>query len=250
MSIYRSIHIEEDFEAWALYRDTESRWLFNKLEVALRQGLHAGPAGSVPERNGTYIYRPAYNLYGMGVGAEKFFYHYEEDQDAMINYQIVPPGSFWCEWLSGRHLSIDYRRTWMNMWDISAVWKGVQDSTSSLSRFDHWERLPKSEAPKAHELPLRIPAFADSKVYGVNVEMIGDSIIEVHLRLGNDPFDDLPVGSKIIPVWNDEEAPEGEWRGNLFDDMTKYVAGGHLEHVRRGFIIQRPEESPQTNQEI
>lgn len=240
MSIYRSIHIEEDFEAWALYGKTDFRWVFNKLEVALRQGLHAGPAGSVPERNGTYIHRPTYNLYGMGVGAEKFFYHSEEDLDGMVNYKIVPPGSFWCEWLSGEHLSIDYRKTWFSRWEPTSVWKGIQDQTESLTRFESWERLHESAAPRALDLPLVIDAFYDHRVFGVNVEMIGDKVIEIHLRLGNDPFDDLPVGSKIIPVWNDEEPPEGEWRGNLFEDMTKYAAGGHLQHVRRGFVIQYP----------
>ena len=241
MSAFKSIHIEEDYEAWALYGKTEHRWLFNKLEVALRQGLHAGPAGSVPERNGAYIHRPVYNLYGMGVKAQKFFYHKEEDFDDMINYGLVPPGSFWCEWLTGDHLSIDYRPTWFGTWDVTSVWKGVQDQTESLTRFAHWERVENRVALKRHNLPLDIGAFSDSKVFGVNVEMIGDKVIEVHLRLGNDPFDDLPLGSKIIPVWGDEEAPEGEWRGNLFEDMTKYAAGGHLEHVRRGFVIQRPE---------
>lgn len=241
MSIFRSIAIEEDFEAWALYGKTEHRWMFNKLEVALRQGLEAGPAGALPERNGTYIHRPAYNLYGMGVGANKFFYHGEEDVEAMVNYKIVPPGSFWCEWISGEHLSIDYRKTWLNTWEISAVWKGVQDETDSLTRFAYWERLPNKSAPKIMDLPLDLPATKDTKVFAMNVETIGGKVIETHLRLGNDPFDDLPVGSRIVPVWNDEEAPEGEWRGNLFQDMTKYAASGHLEHVRRGFVIQRPE---------
>lgn len=240
MSAFKSIHIEEDYEAWALYGRTQHRWLFNKMEVALRQGLHAGPAGSVPEMNGTYIHRPTYNLYGMGVKAEKFFYHSGEDFDAMVNYGLVPPGNFWCEWLTGDHLSIDYRRTWFNSWDISAVWKGVQDDTSSLTRFAHWERLKNGAALSHLDLPLAIEAFRDSQVFGINIEMIGKRIIEVHLRLGNDPFDDLPVGSKIVPVWNDEEAPEGEWRGNLFEDMTKYAAGGHLQHVRRGFVVQYP----------
>lgn len=240
MSAFKSIHIEEDYEAWALYGKTEHRWLFNKLEVALRQGLHAGPAGSVPENKGTYIHRPIYNLYGMGVGAQKFFYHGEEDFDAMINYGLVPPGSFWCEWLTGDHISIDYRPTQWGRWEVASVWKGVQDLSDSLTRFEHWERVDPKVAPKPSDFWFKIEAFLDPRVFGINIEMIGDKVVEVHLRLGNDPFDDLPIGSRIIPVWNDEEAPEGEWRGNLFEDMAKYAAGGHLEHVRRGFVIQRP----------
>jgi len=69
--------------------------------------------------------------------------------------------------------------------------------------------------------------------------MRGDYIVEVHLRLGNDPFDDLNIGDKIVPVWHDQEIPEGEWRGNLHDDMTQYAASGHLTDVRKGYIIER-----------
>jgi hypothetical protein len=79
---------EEDFQAWNLYRDTEHRWVFNKLEVALRQGLHAGPAATAPDRNGTYIYRPIYNLYGMGIGAKKFKYDKDSMYDSLIKLSI------------------------------------------------------------------------------------------------------------------------------------------------------------------
>jgi len=47
------------------------------------------------------------------------------------------------------------------------------------------------------------------------------------------------VGDIIIPVWNDDEASEGEWRGNLHDDMEQYGASGYLTDVRRGYIIRR-----------
>jgi hypothetical protein len=85
------------------------------------------------------------------------------------------------------------------------------------------------------------PSFLyDPEVTAFNIEMIGKHIIEIHLRLGNDPFDEYPVDSEIIPVWNDELAPEGEWKGNLHQDMELYSASGYLSDVRRGYVVRKP----------
>jgi hypothetical protein len=75
----------------------------------------------------------------------------------------------------------------------------------------------------------------------MNIEMRGDYVIEVHLRLGGDPFDDLPVGSSIIPVWDDMEVPEeAEFMSNLHEDTEEYSASGHLKNIRRGYLVERP----------
>jgi hypothetical protein len=232
---------EEDFEAWDLYKNTEHRWVFNKLEVALRQGLSAGPASTAPSCSGTYLFRPIYNVYGMGIGAKKFFYDKDKDYDSFINHGIIPPGNFWCQWLDGEHLSIDYNQDVDGFWHTRSVWRGVHESKDNLTRFESWTRLGNDSAPKWNELPIDASFLYDPDVPVFNVEMIGKNIIEIHLRLGNDPFDEYPVGSEIIPVWNDEEAPQGEWKGNLHRDMELYSASGYLSDVRRGYIVKRPE---------
>jgi hypothetical protein len=230
--------IDEDFQAWEVYKDNpELRWLFNKMEVAIRQGLHAGPAATAPSRSGTYLYRPIYNLYGMGIGATKFEYN-ESMYSLMINNGVVPPGYFWCEWIEGEHLSIDYEKI-DDEWHTRSVWVGGHGSKDNLTRFDSWQRLHEDYAPKAEELKLKPYFLGYKNINKFNIEMIDDYIIEIHLRWGNDPFDDLPVGTEIIPVWNDEEAPEGEWRGNLHADMEQYSANGNLSDVRRGYVIRR-----------
>jgi len=235
-------NIDEDFQAWETFKyDDSYLWLFNKLEVALRQDLHAGPAGTAPSFAGTYIYRPAYNLYGMGIGATKFEYN-ESMYSQMIKNGVVPPGSFWCEWLDGDHVSIDYEYRDED-WHTRSVLVGEHESKENLTKFSNWVKDDPSHAPTAEQLNmfyLGLPLFNDRRVVKFNVEMIGDLIIEIHLRWGNDPFDEYPVGTKIIPVWNDEEAPEGEWKGNLHTEMEKYSASGHLSDVRRGYVIRRP----------
>lgn len=214
--------------------------MFNKLEVALRQGLHAGPAAVAPKRDGLYIKRPIYNLYGMGIGSSVFEYKKEEMYSLMLNNGTVPPGHFWCEFLSGEHLSIDYNQDIYGFWHTRSVWAGCRKSLDNLTRFDSWVRLDVSAAPQWDKTALNESFLYDRDVPVFNMETIGGKAIEIHPRLGNDPFDDLPVGTEIIPVWNDEEAPEGEWRGNLHQDMTMYSANGHLKDVRRGFVVRRP----------
>jgi hypothetical protein len=232
-----NIVAEEDFQAWDEY--PSYRNLFNKLDVALQQGLNAGPAGVAPKQSGTYISRPAYNLYGMGIGAKKFYYDSDLMYEALINNDIVPPGHFWCEWLPGKHLSVDFHRDPdTGIFYTRSVWVGVHYDDDNLTKFNHWTR----EDAHIHYSDIQLPLpWNDPKVNAINLEMRGDKVIEAHLRLGNDPWDDLPVGTKVTPVWNDMDVPEGsEFRGNLHSDMEYYSASGHLTDIRRGYIIERP----------
>lgn len=236
------IKIEEDFQAWEVFKDIkEYRWLFNKLEVALRQGLHAGPAATAPHSAGTFIHRPVYNLYGMGIGAKKFEYN-QSMYSSMINNGVVPPGHFWCEWVNGTHYSIDYERK-ENTWDIRSVLVGKHGSKDNLTRFESWTKVPRYRAfflQYINKNILELPFINDYRVNKVNIEMIDNTIIEIHLRWGNDPFDELEIGTTIVPVWMDQEIPEGEWMGNLHEDLEQYSASGHLSDVRKGYIIKRP----------
>ena len=240
MQNLKSPRSEEDFDSWNIYKNTEHRWVFNKLEVALRQELHAGPAATAPDYNGVYIYRPIYNLYGMGIGAKKFEYDKGSMYDSLINNDVVPPGYFWCEWLHGEHLSIDYNQDVDGFWHTRSVWRGEHESKENLTRFSSWKRLENNDAPAWNRLPFEPEFLYDRDVPVFNIEMIGNKIIEIHLRLGNDPFDEYPVGTTIIPVWNDEEAPEGEWKGNLHKDLELYSASGHLSDTRRGYVVKGP----------
>lgn len=232
---------DEDFQAWELFKDnTEYRWLFNKMEVALRQGLQAGPAGTAPSYSGTYVSRPTYNLYGMGIGAEKFEYN-ESMYELMIKNGVVPPGHFWCQWLEGDHHSIDYEKV-EESWKVRSVWKGTHESKSNLTRFNNWTRVESWGMFDPYHLNsycIKLPFLREPMITKFNLEMIGHKIIEIHLRWGNDPFDDLGIGTKVIPIWHDQEIPEGEWRGNLHEDMEQYSASGHLSDVRKGYIIER-----------
>jgi hypothetical protein len=243
------VEFDEDHQTWEHYKEhPEFRWVFNKLEVALRQKLYAGPAGTAPQRNGTYISRPIYNVYGMGIGAHKF--HYDKTmQEDFVNHAFVPPGHFWCEWLVGPQLSIDYQvREDRRTWEVNSIWMGEHYSDDNLTKFEKWTKLDKSLAPNIYLLPLTLPWLrVDSTtkirnmVPGFNVEIRSGKIIEAHLRHGNDTLDHLPVGTIVTPVWEDMEIPEGsEFEANLTEGMTDNGAHGHLSNIRRGFLVNRP----------
>ena len=84
--------IDEDFQAWEKY--PEYRWVFNKLELALKLGYRAGPA-CVPlpplRSHFKVVIRPIYNLYGMGIGAKVHTFIPEIDNYFIIHHGNIHP---------------------------------------------------------------------------------------------------------------------------------------------------------------
>jgi len=228
--------VEEDFEAWNQY--PEHRWLFNKLEVALRMGYNAGPSGVPISKPGEYIVRPTYNLYGMGIGAKKMYLDPEKDTKDMIALAHVPPGYFWCEYLEGDHLSIDLHRV-ESKWVPFCTTRGVHRSENDLVMFDHWERI---DTPKKFKLPRFLHQGVSSPKY-LNIETKGTHIFEIHLRSGNDHFWEYPIGTVMYPVWNTDSndyRSDLPFVGNLHSDSFLYSASGHLQSTRLGYRVKIP----------
>lgn len=229
---------EEDFETWDYYHQfPDLRWAFNKLEVALRQNLHAGPAGTAPKHEGWYITRPIYNIFGMGISAEKIYYTLDMEH-SFVNHGYVKPGHFWCEWIDGPQYSLDYRLFDDNIWRCTSILCGYHYDDSNLTKFREWVKIPVFNSPYLQDSPI-FPKHDD--LTGLNFEIRRGKVLEIHLRLGNDPFDHLPVGTRIIPIWEDTVVPEAaEVMKNLYEDMELYSASGNLSNIRSGYIIIRP----------
>jgi len=228
--------IEEDFEAWNAY--PQHRWVFNKLEVALRMGYDAGPTGVPISKAGMHIVRPTYNLYGMGIGAKKIYLDPEKDADDMIALAHVPPGHFWCEYFEGKHLSVDYYRSG-DEWVPFCATRGVHRFEDDLVMFDLWERI---DPPKELDLPEFMHKEIKEPRY-INVEAKGDKIFEIHLRSGNDHFWDYPVGTIMYPVWDtdsNDHRSDLPFVGNLHSDSFLYSASGHLQSTRLGYRVREP----------
>jgi hypothetical protein len=166
----------EDADAWQWY--PAHRWVYDKLAVALSQGLDAGPHGTAPPRFPVFS-KPIVNLRGMGVGSRVL--NSQADYD-----QHYAPGHFWMTLLDGRHVSSD----------IALVngaphwWRHVTGKPAGEGTFDYWAVHAESDA----DIERRCGAWVRRHLVGytgmLNLETIGGTIIEAHLRC-TDQWPDL-----------------------------------------------------------
>ena len=165
-------------------------WIFDKLIIARRQGILAAPAGIPVPTSAMYIVRPIMNMRMMGRGAQKIWM-------AAGDADTVPDGFFWSDVLQGRHVSVDYR------WGQQALTvQGERDDADRLDRFCRWYRIQESRP-----LPVWLAGLTQQQEW-INVEYIGDHVIEVHLRY-NDDFANHDA-DEIWPVWQDQPGPQPE----------------------------------------
>ena len=217
----------EDCEAYSLYPH-HRKW-FNKLYVAETFGYDCGPAGVAPTKDGTYVIRPIYNLSGMGIGAVV-------KEIKAGDHTAVPAGYFWCEYLTGKHLSANYvwqydrdhiDGKWINPWKGGSCWEGV-NMPINLTKFIEWKR--SDYIPR---VPDQLASLRDVKF--INVEFKGDQVIEVHLRHSPDPDYD-----HIIPVWSSDLGSKREhMEMHGFQFIESYDnADGQLDDPRIGFLVK------------
>lgn len=185
----------EDSDAWNW--NPRHRWVYDKLEVALRQGLQAAPHGVAPQRYPVFS-KPLYNLKGMGVGSRTLRSH----TDYEAAYQ---PGHMWMALLEGDHISSD-----VALVDGSPKWwRHARGLASGDGTFDHWEVAsaaePAVEAWGGDWCRQHLTGYTGM----VNLETIGGRIIEVHLRFadqwpdlyGGDPWVEAVIELYTHKVW-------------------------------------------------
>lgn len=204
--------LTDDISAWHAY--PQHRQWFNKLWLSEQLGYSCGPGGVVVPQDGTYIVRPVYNLRGMGLGAEL---KYLTTQDL----HSVHAGYFWCEQFTGSQYSIDY--VWASGWQQLAAFEGLNQQ-DCLYRFSSWTR-----STHRVELPAALNVLQDCQC--INVEFIGNEIIEVHLRISPDP----QRYQHLIPVWSDTVT---EMPDNYTWISSPDNADGLLPSTRLGFYAR------------
>lgn len=171
----------DDSDVWK-FIDGEDAWVYDKLILARRLGYRCGPAGVAPDSPGEYIIRPISNYRMMGRGSR--IMHIDAGAD------VIPDGYFWCEVFTGRHLTFDY-----NYGVQCLAVEGFKDSDRT-DRFCLWRRTQD-----VFQLPDQLLAVA-KKYQWLNIEVIGDKIIEVHLRY-NDDFSGHDA-DEIVPIWRED----------------------------------------------
>jgi hypothetical protein len=166
----------EDADAWTW--NPRHRWVYDKLAIALSQGIEAGPHGTVPPFFPVFS-KPVYNLKGMGVGSRVI--------DSAAEYASrETPGHLWMRLLEGRHVSsdvavVDGEPRW---------WRHVTGQPAGEGTFDFWT----IHSARDQALESRCGAWIGRHLAGytgmLNLETIGGAIIEAHLRF-SDQWPDL-----------------------------------------------------------
>jgi hypothetical protein len=156
-------------------------WVYDKLIVARKQNIIAGPAGVSVPAAGFYIVRPITNIRMMGRGAKKCWLEPGDDIK-------VPDGYFWSEVLTGDHISVDYH------WGQPVLTvQGFKDDPDRFDRFNRWIKVNDT-----FTIPNWLTGLGQIQEW-VNVEYIDGKAIEVHIRY-NDDFANH-TASEIIPRW-------------------------------------------------
>lgn len=207
-----------DIQAYQSY--PHLRHWYNKLWLSEQLGYNCGPASIAPAVSGLYIIRPIMNLSGMGVGAKKIWI------DAG-DYSKVPPGYFWCEWFEGNQYSVTYQwKDYTSGWHAISCWQGIKED-DNLSKFTKW--LKTDFYP-----PIGIMFHELADIEKINIEYIGDKIIEVHLRTSPDPD-----YNELIPVWKGDEEVVDKYTKIGYDYIISYDdAEGFLDLPRVGFLVK------------
>ncbi len=161
----------DDTDAWCWF--PKHRWIYDRLAIALSQGLKAGPHGADPGQFPVFS-KPIVNLKGMGVGSRVIRSRggYESTYEA---------GHFWMPYLRGPHIStdcavIDGRIEWAR----HAVGKPGRDGM-----FRYWRVKKELEAPLIAYLSQWSAQHLRGYAGMVNFETIGGTIIEAHLRFAD-----------------------------------------------------------------
>ena len=216
----------EDSDAWTW--NPSYRWVYDKLAVALSQGLDAAPHGVSPTGYPVFS-KPIYNLKGMGVGSRAL----GSEADYADAYQ---PGHFWSTLLTGDHVSSD----------VAVVagqpkwWRHARGIASGSGTFDYWE-VTDAPAPSVEEW---CGHWCRENLAGytglLNLETIGGRIIEVHLRFA-DQWPDLYGGDPWV------EAAVRLYKDKLwtFDDSRRHTGYSVVLFMPHGARYKHPPKEMQ-----
>jgi len=159
-----------DMEAWDYY--PKYRWIYNKIELCLFQNVKCAPMPIEPDKYPVII-KPITNLYGMGLNIAKVKNIYEF-YDHWLN------NNFWMPFQKGEHLSYDII-LFRGKIKFHTCFLG-RKSKKVLGEFKYWKSVTRN-IPK---IVKKLIKKHFKSYYGcLNVELIGNVMIEAHLRVGD-----------------------------------------------------------------
>ncbi|HTZ79153.1 MAG TPA: hypothetical protein VMC10_14650 [Stellaceae bacterium] len=195
----------DDATGWTLY--PKHRWVYNKLLICETQGLPHGPHGVAPPSYPVFS-KPIYNMRGMGTGSRVI-------RSASEYEAALEPGYLWMPYFTGEHVSTDVAlRDGEPVWWRHSTGIALRDGT-----FDYWtlhaEPMPDLEAHVLPWLALNLEGFTGV----VNLETIGGTIIECHLRMAEQWLDLNGKGwlRSVVALYS-----SGDWPFEDRDRRTGY----------------------------
>lgn len=212
----------EDSDAWQW--NPRHRWVYDKLAVAMSQGLIAAPHGVTPPSYPAFS-KPIYNLKGMGVGSRALLS--EADYAAAYN-----AGHMWMPLLEGEHLSSDVAI----VDGVPAWWRHARGVSSGEGTFDYWEIQPDANPSVEHSADEWCRRHLAGYTGMVNIETIGGRIIEVHLRFA-DQWPDL-YGDRWVEALVRLYSTKA-WR---FDDSGRQIGFSVVLFMSHGLAYKHPPE--------
>ena len=191
-----------DDGAWECF--DKHRWAYNKIEIALSQGMDCAPMGLSPKKFPVFM-KPICNLHGAGVGSRII----KSKEDYEKNKHLS--GYFWMEFLDGEHLSHDLilangKIAYLITFKGHSLGDGM---------FDYWETF---ETPNGISKYIKSWIGKNLEKYTgcVNIETIKNRIIECHLRMGDiDRLGNLQLMQNIVNVYSGKK-----W--NFHEDLPKF----------------------------
>lgn len=214
----------DDTLAWQLH--PAQRWVYNKLRICETQGLPHAPH-DVPPPAYPVFSKPIYNLRGMGTGSRVI-----HDADEYERYQT--PGHLWMPLLAGEHVSsdavvVDGEPRW---------WRHTIGRATSDGMFDYWTVLAEPRS----QIESTCGAWLRRELRGytgcVNLETIGGTIIEAHLRFADQWPDLYGAGwvAAVVALY-----AEGRWHYDDSDRKTGYSVVLFGPHARTYTTIANAE---------
>ncbi len=192
--------IINDQLAWATYKPY--RHLYNKMFIAQYQHLYHAPMPIEPlPQHYPIVIKPIINLYSMGLNS-----HTVNNRKQF--HQLWEHTGFWTEYLTGTHYCFDliiYHG--VIQWHTCFIGHYLYlNHTKVHGTFDYWES-------KHHQtLPPIVRQLVSTELIDytgcLNVECIGDHIIECHLRMGDiDHFTHPHILKGIIQIYHHQTWP-------------------------------------------
>lgn len=149
------------------------RWVYDKLAVARSQGLIAGSGAEQPPAYPVFA-KPRVNLRGMGLGSRAI-----PSREAFLRH--VTADDMWMPLLAGAHVSTDCavvngRVAWL---------RHAQGHPWTDGMFTHWVIECGQRPELTHYVSTWVAANLSEYTGMLNVETIGGTIIEAHLRFSD-----------------------------------------------------------------